>query len=155
MMFVKTENKVIVDTFGVSCSGYYPGNTLEEANVGIEYFRIVNTRSSAPIISSIEINQYEKMIKMVQFPEVHAIPKEGFLFRKQRSSLISSMLTVEYLHNLEELEMHVRGILPMVTRSDKLRVDKYGLGIDERIGWDTHIVSIGSYVAGFTSGAVK
>lgn len=154
MMFVKTENKIIVDTFGVSCSGYYPGKTIEQAGGDIDYLRIVNTRSSAPIISSIDVAQYEKMIKMVQFPEIHAVPKEGFLFRQHRGSLISSMLTVEHFDNFEELKAHIRNINQFIYASDKITVEKYGTGIDERIGWNTHIVSTASYVVGFTSGPV-
>jgi len=33
-------------------------------------------------------------------------------------------------------------------------VEKYGTGIDTRIGWDTHIVLVGGFPDGFTNGPV-
>ena len=155
MMFVKTEKKIIVDAFGVSMPGFYPGKSIEQAGDGIDYLRIINSRHSDPTICSIDIAQFEKMTKMVQFPEIHQIPEHGFLFRQHRGSLISSMLTVEHFDNFEELKAHIRSINSFIYASDKIKIEKYGTGIDERIGWDTHIVSTASYVIGFTSGPVE
>lgn len=33
-----------------------------------------------------------------------------------------------------------------------VQIEKYGEGIDERIGWDTHIVTVNGQAMGFTDG---
>lgn len=77
-------------------------------------------------------------------------------FREHRGGLAESMATVVELKDKAALIEHCKKVmeaymLPAQAIAD-LTVEPYG-GIDTRIGWDTHIVTIGCYgVLGFTDG---
>lgn len=80
-------------------------------------------------------------------------------FREHRGSLADAMLTEVTLPDRAALLEHCRKIIPDALLADTINdsdmtVSKYGR--DERIGWDTHIVSIAGYgVVGFTDGPVE
>lgn len=57
-----------------------------------------------------------------------------FLYRDHRGSLASSMETVQEMDSAEQLRKHVCGVFG----EGAITVEEYG--VDERIGWDTHIV---------------
>lgn len=82
-------------------------------------------------------------------------------FRPQRGSLHDAMKEVVELPDRAALLDHLRRIHEPIAdfvsapdiREESVRVEKYGHGIDERIGWDTHIVMIDGWgPAGFTDG---
>jgi len=153
MMFIKTENKTIIETYGLGPDDYFPGKHLDAATEGKEYFRVVESRSGPASVHSIDEKTFLRMSSMPQFPQIHPIPKEGFLYRKHRGSLIASLLTVWHFNTREELEAHIRETGDFY-RSDKMTIDKYGPGLDERIGWNTYVVCMGGNAIGFTSGPV-
>lgn len=75
-------------------------------------------------------------------------------FREHRSTLSGSMATMVEVADYAALLDHVRKLLwptfPPVT-SEMVHIKPYGW--DERIGWDTHIVTLDGYgVLGFTDG---
>lgn len=77
-------------------------------------------------------------------------------FRPVRGGLATAMKEVQEWNTVEELEHIVfeeaRG-LSHLARGTKIQVEKYGHGIDERIGWDTHLVTLkGVGPVGFTDG---
>jgi hypothetical protein len=72
------------------------------------------------------------------------------LFRFQRGGLTESMATIQEFSTLEELARIVSETYPEDARS--ISVKPYCF--DERIGWDTHIVSLGGDAIGFTDGPI-
>ena len=83
--------------------------------------------------------------------------QEPILYRPHRGSLSDAMAEVvtvdDFQALLEELMVHDDGDV----REDgsNVVVEKYGIGIDERIGWDTHIVLVNNLPYGFTSGPIS
>lgn len=51
---------------------------------------------------------------------------------------------------IEATEQAVRSFFSQDPAAGELRVERYGY--DERIGWDTHIVTFGGKVVGYTDG---
>lgn len=79
-----------------------------------------------------------------------------FLYRDHRGMLADSMTTVRELHSKEELIQYLKRGVTGVVDCSKITIKKYGNGIDKRIGWDTHIVTLDGYgVFGFTDRAVE
>jgi hypothetical protein len=81
-------------------------------------------------------------------------------YRHHRGSLVDSMATVVEVADMRALLMILRstdifgaGSIRYPSR-DNVTVVKYGDGIDERIGWDTHLVSVYGSACGFTDGMV-
>ena len=77
-------------------------------------------------------------------------------FREHRGGLAASMETVVWITNRDMLIEHIRKLLApfdIVVASEDVTIAPYGF--DERIGWDTHIVTIKDHgVVGFTDGPV-
>ncbi len=75
-------------------------------------------------------------------------------FRPQRGGLAEAMREVVELDNLEQLKHHIRNMyhLGCGSKLGVVKVEKYGSGIDERIGWDTHLVTLDGSPVGFTDG---
>lgn len=73
------------------------------------------------------------------------------LFRPHRRYLYEAMREVIEVNSLADLAKHL-----MKTREPLgvVKVEKYG-GIDERIGWDTYIVTINGDACGFTNGPLE
>lgn len=155
MMFVKTEDKVVVETYGTCMDNHYPGQIVENAQAGVDYLRVTQTRSNKPIIAQVDVDTFRKMARMVQFPQVHAIPEEGFLYRTHRGTLVASLLTTRHMKSFADLKRHLRHMDFFFMGIDNLEVKKYGEGIDKRIGWDTYVVTINGNAVGFTSGPVE
>lgn len=65
-------------------------------------------------------------------------------FRRHRLYLIDSLETTVEVNSIEEIEK--------ITGYTNVTVEKYGNGIDERCGWDTHIVCENGRACGFTDG---
>ena len=83
-----------------------------------------------------------------------------FLFRPQRGSLDSAMSEVKGYSSKQMLiddlqaEMDEYGVGKY--DCSKTTIEKYGSGIDKRIGWDTYIVHLEEYgVFGFTNGPAE
>lgn len=78
-------------------------------------------------------------------------------FREHRGGLAESMETTIELEDRAALIAHCRALLDQwyfSFRDEDLSVEPYGR--DERIGWDTHIVTIKGYgVMGFTDGGAE
>ena len=76
------------------------------------------------------------------------------IFREHKGGLYESMQTCINVKDIDELYNVLSSRLSKYGykfTSDQLSIKPYGY--DERIGWDTHIVTIGGYgVAGFTNG---
>lgn len=73
--------------------------------------------------------------------------------------LADSMETVQEFESKKDLVKYLQTELNKwsVNKYDlsKITIEKYGNGIDERIGWDTYIVHLEGYgVLGFTDGEV-
>lgn len=88
-------------------------------------------------------------------------------FRPVRGGLEEAMREVQEWNNVEELRSIVYDhISPLYLiqnsltdingeiKPDEIKVEKYGQGIDERIGWDTHLVTIGGNPVGYTDGPI-
>jgi len=79
-----------------------------------------------------------------------------FIFREHRGSLAESMATIVKLETKKELIDYIRVLLdPFMFdfNDDDLKIERYGF--DERIGWDTQIVTIEKYgVVGFINGII-
>ena len=78
-------------------------------------------------------------------------------FREHRSLLVDSMETVKEFDGKKDLIEHLQKDLDRwgVGKYDlsEITIEKYGNGIDDRIGWDTYIVHLEGYgVLGFTDG---
>lgn len=69
------------------------------------------------------------------------------LFRQHRGDLVDSMLTVKEVHSLED----VQNIVPLA--GNELKCKWYAK--DDRIGWDTWIITDQHGVLGFSNGELK
>ncbi len=76
-------------------------------------------------------------------------------FREHRGGLEDSMATTVEIDGMDGLLSHIRKLaepwptFPPVT-SQTVHIEPYG-GVDQRTGWDTHIVTLDGYgVLGFT-----
>ena len=79
--------------------------------------------------------------------------KEVTLYREHRGSLDDSMQTVIEIKSKAELREHILKVDDWAPLAGKLTIEKYGTKpLDERIGWDTHIVMWNKTVMGFTNG---
>lgn len=80
----------------------------------------------------------------------------SFIFRPHRGSLDEAMAECVILESKQALIDHIAAELepwPYTLTTDDLTLKPYGY--DERICWDTHIVTLKNYgVLGFTNGAV-
>lgn len=76
------------------------------------------------------------------------------LYRPHRGSLATAMKEVVEITGRQELVDHLRkSYMNEVNESgSNVVVEKYGTGIDDRIGWDTHIVTVNGFPDGFTNG---
>jgi hypothetical protein len=80
-------------------------------------------------------------------------------FRPIRGGLEESMREVREWNTRIEIEYlayeFAKGFfLSEKENYPKVEVKKYGTGIDERIGWDTHLVLLGGSPVGFTDGPI-
>lgn len=80
-------------------------------------------------------------------------------YRPQRGGLAASMREMKTFFDWKEFLVHIAKEWDQAFPGNKIgdvfddvEVKKYGTGIDERIGWDTHIVTVKGYVIGFTDG---
>ncbi len=83
----------------------------------------------------------------------------SFKYRDHRELLVNSMSTVQEFLSRDDLIKYLQVSLdeygPGKYDCSKVTVKKYGNGIDERIGWNTHIVHLEGFgVFGFTDGPV-
>lgn len=82
------------------------------------------------------------------------------LYRPHRGMLADAMMEVVEVADLSELVDHMRASTKIgreedMPTLDNIKVEKYGTGIDTRIGWDTYIVLVGGSVWGFTNGPME
>jgi hypothetical protein len=77
-------------------------------------------------------------------------------FREHRGSLEDSMKTVRPCYSFEELYAYCRVLLwPWYIEFTKEQLHIKPYGYDERIDWDTHIVTLDGYgVVGWTNGDI-
>lgn len=91
---------------------------------------------------------------------VRVEPVVRFLFRPHRELLAESMREVREFSSREKLVNHLQRHLDTIPHhgkydANKISIEKYGDGVDVRIGWDTYIVHLAGYgVLGFTNGKV-
>ena len=82
------------------------------------------------------------------------VEEKETLFRPQRGGLAEAMAEVMVFRSRTELISFLNEDLAQYSLKideDKFRIEPYGY--DERIGWDTYIVSMDDYgVFGFTNG---
>jgi hypothetical protein len=76
---------------------------------------------------------------------------KAFKYRSHRGTLADSLDTTIEFNSVEDFKSHVKQ--EAYYFDGDITVDKYG-GIDERCGWDTHIVRVGGIAVGFTDGNV-
>lgn len=72
-------------------------------------------------------------------------------FREQRGGLEESMATVVELENRAQLVDYVAAIFKGQW-IDPEKLDVIPQGIDDRIGWDTFIITLDGQAIGFTNG---
>lgn len=118
------------------------------------FLQIIENRINGSKILLITKELFDRSIKFIQFPEVHSIPEEGFLYRSDRGSLVSSLITVRHFTDKELLRQYLLEQHRELSSRDKITFSPYG-GFDHRIGWNTHIVMVGKHPMGFTSGPVN
>jgi hypothetical protein len=76
-------------------------------------------------------------------------------FRPHRGSLADSLDETVIIHDRNHLVSHLQNESNYLQfESADVTVDNYGLGIDERCGWNTHIVRIQGMAVGFTDGMI-
>lgn len=76
-------------------------------------------------------------------------------FRWHRGSLADSMATVVVIEPTKAaLLVELRKVI-LQAHEDSVEVEPYGPGIDERIGWRTHIVTINGSAVGMTDGPLR
>jgi len=84
----------------------------------------------------------------------------AFKYREHRGTLSESMETVKEFHSRSDFVKYLQNDFDKefgVGEVDlnEVKIKKYSDGIDERIGWDTHIVSLDDYgILGFTDAPV-
>lgn len=78
-----------------------------------------------------------------------------FLFRPHRGSLCESMDEVIEIDSREELVKHLNEDFPYGSPVTLKSLDIQPYGFDDRIGWDTHIVTVNKSAVGFTNGNLK
>lgn len=81
-------------------------------------------------------------------------------YRPHREYLADSMREVSEVASFSELVKLIRSGCCDWPEKDKpteenTRVERYGSGIDHRIGWNTHIVTVAGAAWGFTDGPLK
>ncbi len=74
-------------------------------------------------------------------------------YRSQRGGLAESMATEVELNDFEALVQHLHNTGYKNARTKNVTVEAYS--IDQRIGWNTYIVSIEGDAVGFTNGPLK
>ena len=72
-----------------------------------------------------------------------------FRYRDHRGMFDESMATAQQMSSITDLEEHICSIYG----EGLIEVKNYG-GMDERCGWDTHIVTHNGCACGFTDGPV-
>lgn len=75
------------------------------------------------------------------------------LFRENRSLLEDSMKTVVEVNSRAELKRHLYKVIPYMDINSILDVKWYAR--DDRIGWDTYLVTLDGCAIGFTNGDLK
>lgn len=103
---------------------------------------------------SSEIEQTAKGSRVGVYPLV------SFLFRPHRELLCDAMKEVQEFSSRRQLIEKLQSDLDRYSSGkydcNEIGISKYGRGIDERIGWDTYIVTLPGYgVLGFTNGPVE
>lgn len=78
--------------------------------------------------------------------------KGKVLFREHRARLFDSLKTTKAFSSFTELRGHIASNFEYLPMSGRMSIERYGFGIDMRIGWDTHIVKWNKDVIGFTNG---
>ena len=73
-----------------------------------------------------------------------------FRYRDHRAMLDDSLATTKNMDSLDAIKRH---LMPAYGQG-VVKVKKYGNGIDERCGWNTHIVTHNGNAVGFTDGPV-
>ena len=74
-------------------------------------------------------------------------------YRSHRGSLKDSMKTVIDLEDFNSLVGHLKETCSVPFRPEDVLVSKYTY--DERIDWDTHMVTVSGIPVGFTDGPVE
>lgn len=75
------------------------------------------------------------------------------LFRENRSLLEDSMKTVVEVNSRAELKRHLYKVILYMDINSILDVKWYTY--DDRIGWDTYLVTLDECAIGFTNGDLK
>lgn len=74
-----------------------------------------------------------------------------FRYRDHRGSLDASLATAQTMNSIDDLSRH---IAPLFGKG-LIEVKDYGIGIDTRCGWHTHLVTHNGNAVGFTDGPVE
>ena len=74
----------------------------------------------------------------------------AFQYRPHTGILKDAMVNAKSYNNLEELCVHLREMYKLLPHNvdvspTTIVITKYGTGIDERVGWDTHIVILPTF----------
>ena len=77
--------------------------------------------------------------------------QDKIMFRPQRGGLRQAMSESLPVDGWDGLVRH----LSSLGYEGAVTVEKYGDGIDRRIGWDTHLVCVNGLPAGYTSGPIS
>ncbi len=79
-----------------------------------------------------------------------------FKYREFRDYISDSMKTVREFETIKELADHLQAEVdkygPEMIDCSKITFEKYGEGIDDRIGWDDYAVYVDGCLFGFTDG---
>ena len=74
-----------------------------------------------------------------------------FLYRDHREMLTDSLETIQEMQDRKQLENYIYCLFG----PGEVVVKKYGIGVDDRCGWDTYIVTHDGAAVGFTDGPLE
>lgn len=152
--YVKSEDKLITEIHGLINGKLsygdevpHPWNTLP----GVGYYVVEGTSRW----TGISDGHYQTAITKPQYPKIPDTRNDVY-FRFHRGSLFDSLATAVKVSSVDDLT----GIIlqqdgDFLKPGDELSIKKYGYGKDERIGWDTYLVTWNKSVIGSLSGELK
>jgi hypothetical protein len=157
--YIKTTDGVITNIHGLMThsNSYTYGDKIPHLNneVGKERYFLVNSHSG---IKATTKECYTTEISQYDIPLLPDLRDGEVYFRPHAGSLLDAMRSVRVISNKNALVDIIKEFLCSLGRNSSddpsvfdIKVESYG-GYDDRIGWNTYIVTYGTWVIGFLSG---
>lgn len=159
-VLVKTKNGIAVEAYGFKLGTFELGDmfpyTPENGFGDIDYFHIYTTEGTHAVTRVSEGQYNTNISKLASNIKWLDMSNGQIYFRYHRGGLVNSMKTAFEVKDLKSLKQTIIKDSDYINPFGKMKTEKYGQqGKDERIGWDTHIVSWDGTPIGFLSGELK